>query len=241
MRLQSFLSKSGVTSRRFAAELIKRGKVRVNGEVTFEKGLNINPESDEVTYQNKKVLLKEPNIYLVLNKPPGVISTSSDTHGRKTPLDFIPKKYGRLFIVGRLDKDTTGLVLLTNNGEVANRLIHPRFEVPKLYELTINSALSTENREKLQNGITLDGKMTIPVKIEVFRSTPTGSKLQLEMREGRKHQIKAMFGAFDIKVLALKRIAMANIKLGNIKEGEYRILSEPEIKNLQKYLKLVNN
>ncbi len=238
MRLQSFLSKAGVTSRRSAEDLIKTGRVSVNGHKVFEKGLSVNPELDTISINEKKIELAVSHVYIVLNKPKDVISTSSDTHYRKTPFDFIEKKYGRLFIAGRLDKDTTGFILLTNDGEVANRIIHPRFEVPKLYEVELHRPITLQEKGRLEEGILLEGKMTLPVRIRFIAKSENGSVIHLEMREGRKHQIKNMFKYFAIKVVNLKRVGMANIPMGDIKEGKYRLLTKDEIERLHKFLKL---
>lgn len=239
MRLQVFLSKSGISSRRGAIDFIKKGLVRVNGIVVYEKGESVNPEVDNIEVSGSRAILKESRVYIVLNKPKYVISTSSDTHGRKTPLTLIPKKFGRLFIAGRLDKDTTGLLFLTNDGEAANRIIHPRFEIPKGYIVGLDKGFSGADKTKLEKGIMLEGKRTLPVKIEILNSSTNGAKVHIEMREGRKHQIKNMFAYFNLKVTFIKRISIANIKLGDLKEGEYRLLSEQEVKDLRKYLKLI--
>lgn len=239
MRLQSFLSKAGIASRRHAADLIKKGCAKVNCNIIYEKGFNIDPEIDRVFINGKEVFLRDSYFYIIFNKPKNVISTSSDTHKRSTPLDFIPKKFGRLFIVGRLDKDTTGLLFLTNNGEVANRIIHPRFEIPKRYEITLNKEISLDQKLKLEKGIMLEGKITLPVKIEILNCDSSGSKLLLEMREGRKHQIKNMFKALGLTVKSLKRISIGPIKLGGLKEGKFRELTKEEIVELNRYLKLI--
>lgn len=223
MRLQVFLSKAGISSRRAAREIIASGRVRVNGKKILEPSFNVNPENDSVFLSNKKILSKK-KIYILLNKPRGITTTKKDSHAARIVMDLLPHEYRHLNPVGRLDRDTTGLILLTNDGEMVNRLTHPRFNIEKTYILRLDRKLEQLHRTRLEEGILLEGRYTLPCKIASGRGG-----LQMTLREGRKRQIRRMFLKLGYKVMALKRIREGGLSLGSLPEGKWRFLREGEV------------
>jgi 23S rRNA pseudouridine2605 synthase len=229
--LLKVLVAAGLGSRRNLAEAIKQGRVMVNGQVATAFKLNIDPGSDVVAVDGRPVELhKSTKMYLILNKPAGVLSTTRDDRGRATIMDYLPPelKKDRLYPVGRLDKDSTGLILLTNDGELAYRLTHPRFEHPKEYHVSLNRSLERADREQLQNGIVLEDGKTGPALVKILSSAgPPGYSITIH--EGRKHIVRRMFSHLGYTVLLLERVRLDNIKLGNLSRGQIRRLSEQEI------------
>jgi 23S rRNA pseudouridine2605 synthase len=228
------LTEAGVGSRRRIADAIKNGRVRVNGEVVENFRHPVNPEADRVSLHGKPVDLKpRRTIYLMVNKPAGIITTTSDERGRRTVLDILPEKYRhlRLYPVGRLDKDSTGLLLLTNDGELTYRLTHPRFEHEKEYLIHIEGSLKPEEKRKLEKGFELEDGMTYPVVVKEIKS-PLPFNYSITMHEGRKRQVRRMLANLGYQVLAIKRIRMGNLKLGNLREGAGRELTPDEIRVL---------
>ena len=232
MRLQSFLSKAGVSSRRSVVSELEAGKVKVNGEIVRTPSHPVFPDRDEVTYLDKPVKFTEKKYYLFY-KPPGVISTAKDTHGRKTVLDYFKDEKERIYPVGRLDQDTTGLLLLTNDGDLANQLTHPRYGVKKIYEAVLNRAVSAEEIKKLEAGVILDGEKTAPCEIKKIRDAAQ-NKVQVTLHEGRKRQIRLMFQSLGIKVLNLHRAFYGPLNLNGLRPGERRLLSAFELVLLRK-------
>ena len=227
------LTDYGVGSRRRIADAIKQGKVTVNGEVIENFNHIINLTTDNVIVDGKGVALKpKETVYLVLNKPKGVISTTSDEKGRRTVIDILPEKYRhlRLYPVGRLDEDSTGLVLLTNDGDLTYRLTHPRFEHEKEYLVEIKGNLTTSEQHKLKNGIRLEDGMTHPAKVKPVNSPPYNYSITIH--EGRKRQIRRMFEHIKHHVLSLKRIRIGSLHLGDLKEGEIKKLKTSEVNSL---------
>ena len=230
--LLKLLTGSGIGSRRRMAEAIKRGGVAVNGEVVEDFRREVNEKTDRVTIDGKQIAVKrEPPVYLALNKPKGVLSTTSDDRGRRTVLDIIPKVYGhlRLYPVGRLDKDSTGLLLLTNDGEIAHRLTHPSFEQEKEYYVQIEGSLSLCQKRKLTDGLSIDDAITSPATIREVSSRPPYN-YSITIHEGRKRQVRRMFDALGHYAINLKRVRMGDIHLGDLKEGETRELSAGEVR-----------
>ena len=214
------------------ADAIRQGRLAVNGEVVdgFRHPVS---ENDRITLDGQPVDFKPRQaVYLVLHKPKDVLSTVADERGRRTVLDIIPQKYRRLrlYPVGRLDKDSTGLLLLTNDGELTYRLTHPRFENEKEYLLSINGRLKPDEKRKLERGIKLEDGMTYPAVVREVKSPPFNYSLTIH--EGRKRQVRRMLAALDYRVLALKRIRMGNLTLGDLKEGNIRQLTSQEIRTL---------
>lgn len=230
-RLQKVIANSGYCSRRKAEELIIQGKVRVNNKIITEMGYKVS-DSDTITVENK-ALNKETKEYILLYKPRGVVTTTNDEKGRKTVLDLIDTDK-RLYPVGRLDYDTSGVLLLTNDGELTNLLIHPRNKVDKLYIVKINGIMDGNQIKSLENGVLIDNKKTAPCRLKIKRKdkkTDT-SIVELTIHEGKNHQVKKMFEAVGLEVLKLKRERFAFLDLTGLKPGEYRKLSIKEVKML---------
>jgi pseudouridine synthase len=231
-----------VASRRAADELIASGTVRVNGEPVPRSGILIDPEVDEVTVDGRAVRPSTTHRYVLMNKPLGVITTAKDESSRTTVLDVVGDegRHGhRLFPVGRLDADSTGLLLLTDDGELAFRLTHPRYKVPKEYVAIVAGAPGTGELERLRTGIDLDDGTTAPAEVEVVRITPgsrdTGrAELRFVIREGRHRQVRRMLLAVGHRVISLTRTAFGPIKLGRLKTGGWRLLGEPEVAALRR-------
>ena len=221
-------------SRRRLADTIRQGRVQVNGEVIQDFSHPVDVETDTVTVDGKSLSLRpEPTLYLMLNKPAGVLSTTKDTRGRKTIIDILPKKYRglRLYPVGRLDKNSTGLLLLTNDGELTYQLTHPKFEHDKEYLIFIKDKLQSSEKEEIEKGLQLDDGMTHPTRIKEVK-TPPPFNYSITMHEGRKRQVRRMFEKFDHHVLALKRVRVGGLSLGKHKEGQPRELTVQEVKTL---------
>ena len=221
-------------SRRRLADTIRQGRVQVNGEVIQDFSHPVDVETDTVTVDGKSLSLRpEPTLYLMLNKPAGVLSTTKDTRGRKTIIDILPKKYRglRLYPVGRLDKDSTGLLLLTNDGELTYQLTHPKFEHEKGYLVFIKDKLQPVEKEEMEKGLQLDNGMTYPARIrEVKAHHPFNYSITIH--EGRKRQVRRMFEKLGHHVLALKRVRVGGLSLGKLKEGQTRELTVQEVKTL---------
>lgn len=231
MRLNKFLAHAGVASRRKCDDLIKLGLVKINGERTFNFGLSIN-DDDCVTVKGQIINPVKERIGYIFNKPKGVISTVSDDRDRKTVMDFFDENV-RLFPIGRLDRDTTGVLLVTNDGDLANRLTHPRFEVEKVYLAVTDKDIPKQEFIKVRKGIRLeDGSLA---KAEIMRLEKQNKKYywKIILREGKKREVKRIFSEFGCKTLYLHRESFANIRLGKLKPGKYRKLKKSEMKNLQ--------
>jgi 23S rRNA pseudouridine2605 synthase len=228
------LTEAGVGSRRRIADAIKNGRVKVNGEPVENFRHPVNPETDRVSINGKPVDLKpRRTVYLMVNKPAGIITTTSDERGRQTVMDILPEKYRhlRLYPVGRLDKDSTGLLLLTNDGELTYRLTHPKFEHDKEYLIHIEGVLKPEEKRKLGKGFELEDGMTYPVVVKEIKS-PLPFNYSITMHEGRKRQVRRMLANLGYQVLAIKRIRMGNLTLGNLKESAARELNPEEVRAL---------
>ncbi len=228
------LTGAGVGSRRKIADAIKQERVAVNGEVVTGFNYPVNTEADHITLDGKPVDLKPKQVVtLMLHKPAGIISTVSDERGRQTVTDLLPEKYRqlRLYPVGRLDKDSTGLLLLTNDGELTYRLTHPRYEHEKEYLVHIRGKLKPEEKQRLKKGVRLEDGMTHPAKVREVASSPPFN-YSIIIHEGRKRQVRRMFESLGHRVLALKRIRMGNLNLGNLPEGKTRPLSAREVRSL---------
>ncbi len=231
IRLQKHLSECGIASRRKAEELIEQGKVKVNGHVAVI-GLKVDPKRDKVTVRGKVVVPVKEKVYLMLNKPRGFVTTANDELGRKNVCDLVADAGVRLFPVGRLDRDSEGLLLMTNDGEFANRLTHPSSHVNKTYRVTVKGNVIEENLLKMKEGIVLDGKKTLPCDCFVAERKPDRTVLIFVITEGRNRQIRRMCEAVELEVVRLKRTEIAGVKLGMLPQGKWRPLNEREMRRL---------
>jgi len=221
-RIQKIIAAGGITSRRKAEELMTQGRVVVNGKVVTELGAKANPFSDRIEVDGRKITAGgQPKAYILLNKPKGYISAVSDEHKRPVVTDLVRVKV-RVYPVGRLDYDAEGVILLTNDGELSNRLIHPTFGVPKTYQVKVKGAPTREKLEKLEKGVFLEDGRTLPAKARFLRATDENSWIELTVFEGRNHLVKRMCMAIGHPVQKLKRVSFAGIKLGSMKPGEWR-------------------
>ena len=227
VRLQKFLAEAGVGSRRHCEELIQEGKVSVNGQPVTRLGTKVDPAVDHVTVGARPVAL-ERKIYIAINKPTGILCTSFDTRGRKRVVDLLPKSLPRLYTVGRLDQDTEGLLLLTNDGSFSLRLTHPRYKMPKTYAVEINGALTEAERARLLAGVRSEGELLRAEKVS------GATALRIVIREGKKRQIRRMLAAVGHPVVRLKRLAIGSIELGNLKQGQWRYLTDEEVRTLMR-------
>ena len=230
-RLQKVIAQAGIASRRKAEELIKDGKVKVNGEVIKELGTKVS-ESDKVEVNNKPIE-KETKEYYLLNKPRGVITTTNDEHGRKTVTDLIETS-ARIYPVGRLDYDTTGAILLTNDGEFANILMHPSNKIDKVYLAKLEGIIKGEQINALKNGVMLDDVLVKAsrVKLKKVNQENLTSMVEITIHEGKNHQVKKMFESINHEVLKLKREKIAFLNLSGVPSGSYRNLTPKEVKQL---------
>ena len=225
IRLNKFISDCGITSRRKSEELILQGRISVNDKTVKELSFKIDPESDEVHLDGERIKAKR-HVYFILNKPKGVVTTTSDEKDRRTVVDLI-KTREKIFPVGRLDYDTTGVLLLTNDGEFANLLTHPRNNVPREYEIKLDRQLSDEDKEKLTKGVFIKGKRGIFIKVN-FSKKNDKRFISVIAEEGRNHFVKNMFRALGYTVTALNRKSFAGIE-SKIPVGAYRVLTREEI------------
>jgi len=234
VRLNKFLSQSGIASRREADRLITEGRVSVNGQQVENLGLKIDSQEDVVEVNGRRVKKQENNIYLMLNKPPGFIVSLKDSFGRPTIMDLLPSLKERIFPVGRLDYKSQGLLLLTNDGQLTFRLTHPRFKIKKVYLVRVKGELNSSQISRLEKGIILDGKRTAPARIKIIKATPKGIQLRIEIYEGRKREIRRMLEAMGCSVVYLQRIKFGPLGLGNLKKGQWRYLTAREISLLKR-------
>ena len=232
MRINKFLAHCGICSRRAADKFIEQGRVKVNNKIVREKGITIDPVHDEVFVDNKRVEI-ESEVYIILNKPPGIITSVKDPKGRKTVLDLIPSQGVRIYPVGRLDYESQGLVLLTNDGELSQRLLHPTYKIYKTYRVKIHGAYSPVKLGRLRNGVELEDGITAPCEVRIIRSVGKDTILEFKIHEGKKRQIRRMCSEVGYRIVELERIQMANLKLTSLKQGAYRHLGPNEIKKLK--------
>lgn len=234
-RIQKVLSRAGVASRRACEQMILDGRITVNGELVLELPCFVDPEADEVRVDGRPVRKRpERPVYYLLNKPRGVICTQSDPRGRPRAVDLIPEIPQRVFCVGRLDVDSTGLVLLTNDGTLTQRLTHPRFGVEKTYVVTVDGQLGPEQIERIKKGAWLDGRRTGGAAVKVLRKRRDSSLLELRLREGRNREVRRILAGLGCKVRRLKRTAIDGITDRGLGIGRYRRLKGGELDRLRR-------
>ena len=233
MRLNRFLARAGVASRRAADRLIASGSVCVNGNALTDLGTQIDPETDSVVVDGRPVALPEALTYVVLNKPAGYVVTLSDPQGRPTVVDLIGGVGARLVPVGRLDAQTEGLLVLTDDGDLAHRVTHPSFELDKVYEVVARGVLSEADRVRLEAGIELDGRMTAPAAVRILSCSRGTTVAEITIHEGRKRQVRRMFEAVGHPVRGLRRTRVGPLALGDLRSGRWRLMSADELRELR--------
>ncbi|HOV69841.1 MAG TPA: pseudouridine synthase [Clostridia bacterium] len=234
MRLHKYMAECGVASRRAAEKMIKEGRVRVNDQVVTQLGLKINPDKDSVAVDNIEIRKPAAHTYIAFNKPPKVITTMKEQFGRGSVADYFKGLNKRVYPVGRLDYATEGLLLLTDDGELANRLMHPKYHVDKTYTARIRGVFGKDEEEALEKGIMLDGRKTGPADIKVLDVNGSLYIVRITISEGRNRQIRRMFESVGCKVEYLRRDSIGSIKLGELRPGKWRHLSPSEVEYLKK-------
>ncbi len=229
VRLQKVLASAGVASRRASEELIERGRVEVNGQVVREQGMRVDPERDVIRVDGARIPPPRRHVYLVVNKPRGVVSTLSDPEGRPTLADLVERRKERLFHVGRLDTDTEGLIILTNDGEFAHRLAHPSYEIPKTYLAEVEGVVDAVVLKRLRGGLTLEDGPVHPDKVTVTSRGAAKSLVEVTLHEGRNHIVRRMFDAVGHPVRRLSRIRIGPVRLGQLPQGASRELTSAEL------------
>jgi 23S rRNA pseudouridine2605 synthase len=233
IRLQKYLAERGVASRRRAEEMILAGRVTVNGRKA-ELGVSVNPKTACVAVDGHALERnRDKHVYIMLYKPRGYVTTMEDRHAARTVAELVADRPERLFPVGRLDKDSEGLLLMTNDGQLANALTHPSRHIPKVYRVTIRGTVCEEAQDKLSLGMEIDGKMTLPLTLRVLVAEPDRTVLEFTLREGRNRQIRRMCEALGLEVLRLKRTAIGMLKLGMLPAGQWRELTGEEVRRLR--------
>lgn len=227
IRLNKYIASSGICSRRKADELIESGKVKVNGIVIATMGYQVNEKTDVVEVNEKKVYLDDKKVYIMLNKPKGYVTTNSEQFSRPSTKDLIKEEI-RVFPIGRLDMNTEGLLLLTNDGEFANKLMHPKNKIEKTYIVTLKSPVTNGQIEMLKNGVNIGDYVTKPAKVRRI----SDMELEIKISEGKNRQIRRMCEVVNAELINLKRVQIGNLKLGNLKLGKYKFLTFHEISNI---------
>ena len=233
-RLHVVLARAGIASRRHAEELIREGRVMVNGQVVLKPGTKVVWGQDAIRVDNRLVSRLEPKVTIVLNKPKGVLTTSNDPRGRRTIAELVTGIKARIFPVGRLDYHSEGLLILTNDGELAQHLQHPRYKIPKTYRTKVKGLPTQQAMQRLRSGVMLDGRRTAPASVKKVGTTGKNAWLEITVREGRNRQVRRMCSAVDHPVMKLKRTRYGPIRLGNLKPGFYRDLTPTEMEKLQR-------
>lgn len=228
-RLQKILARAGIASRRAAEEFIKQGRVTVDGEKITEMGCKVDPRRQRIELDGKPITSPEEKIYLLLNKPKGYLTTLNDPQGRPIVTSLLAGIEARVFPVGRLDLDTEGALILTNDGELAQQIQHPSHEVNKTYEALVAGQPTEKDLGRLQKGIMLEGRRTYPARLTVIRSGSRDTLIRITIHEGRKRQVRKMFKALGHPVISLKRTAYGRLDLGGLAPGKFRFLSRTDL------------
>lgn len=231
IRLQKFMSENGVASRRKSEEMISAGKVKVNGRVA-QIGDTVDPVRDKITVSGKRVVRNKTKMYIMLHKPRGFVTTMSDELGRKCVSELVEDAGVRLFPVGRLDRNSEGLIFMTNDGEFANMLTHPSRHVSKVYRVTVRGSVTDEQLDRLMTGIVIYGKKTLPCEVHIIEKGENRTVLHFVIFEGRNRQIRRMCEDVGLNVIRLKRTEIAGVRLGMLPQGKWRELNEKEMRHL---------
>lgn len=234
IRLQKYIANAGIASRRNAEKLIAEGRVAVNGEIIREMGVCIDENYDTVEVDGEKITSAEKKYYIMLNKPAGFVSTVSDDKGRPTVTELVSDVSARLYPVGRLDYDTEGLLLMTNDGDLTYKITHPKHDVKKTYVAEVTGNVTMDTVTQLRRGVVIDGFKTAPAEVEVIGATQYGTKIEITIHEGKNRQVRRMFEALGCIVKKLKRTGEAGLVLGHLPMGKWRKLSESEVNMLKK-------
>ena len=233
MRVNKFLAEAGVGSRRYCDKLVEDGKVFVNGQ-RIKVGTDVDKIRDKVTVDGKQVFKKAQNIYYMLNKPKGYVCTVSDDLGRRTVMDLLPTDQGRLYPVGRLDYETEGMLIVTNDGDMCERLTHPRNEVPKTYAVRIDGIFNETHISKLKAGVEIEPNVVVrAISLRVISSSKEESKIEVTIMEGKNRQVRRMLEVVDKEVTFLKRVKIGDLKMTGLDRGKCRVLREREIEYLK--------
>jgi len=237
LRLDKLLAEAGFGTRSQVKRLIRKGRVEVNGEVVKDPSFQVDPKKDEVLVDGEPAVFEE-TYYLILNKPEGYVTSTKDRELTVMELVSDVPRFEKLFPVGRLDKDAEGLLVMTNDGELAHRLTHPKWKVPKTYEVVVEGRLTEEAVEPLKKGMELKDFKAQPAEVEILEAGEEESRARITIREGKYHQVKRMFAAVGHPVKKLKRVKFGNLELGQLPPGEYRHMTEEELRELKKSVRL---
>ncbi len=230
-RLQKLLAQAGLASRRGAEQLIRAGRIAINGSTVTELGIKADPDHDTISCDGKAILF-EQKLYVLLNKPSGYVTTMADPQGRPIVSDLLVGIPQRLFPVGRLDLETEGALLMTNDGELGNAVLHPRFEVSKTYEAWVSGFPSAQHLQRLEQGIILEGGKTYPARLRILKRRTNQTLVEIIIHEGKKRQVRKMFQAINHRVVHLRRTAYGQLRLGTLEPGKYRILGKNDLKKI---------
>lgn len=233
IRLQKYLSQAGVASRRASEDIILQGRVKVNGKIINKLGTKVDPNKDQIEVDGKTCQIKTRSIYIIMNKPTGILTTVKDPLRRPTVIDLLEGVDARVFPVGRLDKETEGLLLLTNDGEVTYRLTHPKYEIVKTYLAQVKGVIGNEEIKVLEKGVVLEDGFTAPAQVKILNNFNNSTIIEMKIHEGRKRQIRRMCSAIGHPVMHLKRTRIGSLSLKGLKSGEWRFLNPKEIKYIK--------
>ena len=232
MRINKYIAQAGIASRRKADQLIESGNVKINGAVMREPGYDVK-EGDKVVVNGRLIEKKQKLIYVLVNKPMGMVTTASDDKDRATVMDIVNDIDERLFPVGRLDYNTTGALIMTNDGDLTYRVTHPKHELGKTYRVLVKGVLSDERARKLRNGVDIGGYVTGKAKVKIIKGGAGYTVVEITIHEGKNRQVRKMFAAVGNPVQELERIAIGEIRLGHLRPGHYRKLTREEIEYLK--------
>jgi len=232
-RLQKIIARAGIASRRKAEELILQGLVTVNGQVVTRLGTKADPEKDAIKVKGKLIRIPRQKVYIMLNKPRGYITAASDPLGRPVVMDLLKKVKVRVFPVGRLDYNSEGLLLLTNDGDLAHKLMHPSREIPRRYYVKIKGVLDEKDMARLERGVKLEDGVTAPARVRPVRKTKANSWIEITIHEGKYREVRRMLERVGHRVIKLIRTGYGPLELGNLPEGQYRYLTPEEVKKLK--------